>query len=187
VGGGVHARMTAAHLLVTGWNIPSRNKFYRHQKGRRIMKNVLVLTSVALCLGAGATSAQTTIITQPTTEATEVQTDQDTTGGGAVGGAATGAVAGAVVGGPVGAVVGGLAGAVTGDITEDAAVPPETRTYVMENRVEPVTIDNVAVGTAVPTSVQLQQIPDSEYQYVYVGEQPVIVEPQTRKIIYIVK
>jgi len=151
------------------------------------MKNVLVLTSAVLVLGTSAGVAQTTIVTQPPAQATQVQTDPDTTGGGAVGGATTGAVAGGIVGGPVGAAVGGLAGAVVGDVTEDASVPPETRTYVLENKIQSVTLDDLSVGAAVPTSVQLQQIPDSQYQYVYVQEQPVIVEPQTRKIIYVVR
>ncbi|RDW14140.1 hypothetical protein DIE28_04150 [Paracoccus thiocyanatus] len=82
--------------------------------------------------------------------------------------------------------MGGLAGAALGDATEDA-MTPETRTYVIEHRVDSVTLDNVEVDTVVPETIQLQPIPDTQYQYVYVDDQPVIVEPQTRKIIHIVK
>lgn len=149
------------------------------------MKNTVAVSAAALILSAGAPFAQT-IVTQPSVEATEVQTDPQTTGSGAVGGATTGAVAGGIVGGPVGAAVGGLAGAALGDATEDA-LTPETRTYVIEHRVDSVTLDNVAVDTVVPETIQLQPIPDTQYQYVYVDDQPVIVEPQTRKIIHIVE
>ncbi|RDW14139.1 hypothetical protein [Paracoccus thiocyanatus] len=64
------------------------------------MKNTVAVSAAALILSAGATFAQTTIVTQPSVEATEVQTDPQTTGSGAVGGATTGAVAGGIVGRP---------------------------------------------------------------------------------------
>lgn len=159
------------------------------------MKHFLSLSAAAAFGLAGAAYAQTTVVTtpsepvvvmQPPVQATEVQTDSETSGGGAIGGATTGAVAGAMVGGPVGAAVGGLAGAVVGDATEDA-VTPDQRTYVMENRVQSVTVDGLAVGTTIPQTVQVQPIPQSQYQYVYVDDQPVIVDPATRKVIYIVK
>ena len=104
---------------------------------------------------------------------------------GALGGAATGAVAGAAVGGPVGAAIGGVAGAVMGDVSEDA-LTPETRTYIMENRTESVVLDgDLAVGTVVPETATIQTVPNSTVQYVYVNDRPVVVEPETRKVIYI--
>ncbi|MCZ0964271.1 DUF1236 domain-containing protein [Paracoccus benzoatiresistens] len=148
------------------------------------MKSILSTTSLVAALVAGSALAQTTVVTE-TPSVTEVQTDADTTGGGAAGGAASGAIAGAVVGGPVGAAVGAVAGGVMGDISEDA-LTPETRTYVMDNKVESVVIDGeVAVGTQVPETVEIHTIPDSEYSYVYVDERPVLVEPQSREIVYI--
>lgn len=155
------------------------------------MKNLMTL-SVAATLAAGAAFAQTTIVTDPnaavvttpSTTVTTTETDPATTGGGAMGGAASGAIAGAVVGGPVGAVVGGMAGAVMGDVSEDV-LTPETRTYVMENRTESVMIDGVAVGAVVPETAPVQVLPNTQYQYVYVNDRPVLVEPETRKIVYI--
>jgi uncharacterized protein YraI len=110
-----------------------------------------------------------------------------TTGGGAVAGATTGAIAGALVAGPVGAVVGGVAGAATGGIAEEV-LTPDARTYVLENRVDPVYLDGeVVVGAQVPDSVEIREIPDYQYRYVYVNQQPVIVEPETRRIVYVVR
>ena len=99
--------------------------------------------------------------------------------------AATGAIAGAAVGGPVGAAIGGVAGAVMGDVSEDA-LTPETRTYIMENRTESVVLDgDLAVGTVVPETATIQTVPNSTVQYVYVNDRPVVVEPETRKVIHI--
>lgn len=148
------------------------------------MKTMMTLSAAAI-LAAGAAIAQTTVVTTPLTSVKTIQTDPDTTGGGAAGGAASGAIAGAVVGGPVGAAVGGLAGAVLGDVSEDA-LTPETRTYILENRTESVVLDgDVSVGTAIPQTATIQTIPDSQYQYVYVNDRPVLVDPQTRQVIYV--
>lgn len=148
------------------------------------MKTILTLTAAA-ALAAGMAQAQTTIVTTPSTSVETIQTDPQTTGGGAAGGAASGAIAGAVVGGPVGAAVGGLAGAVLGDVSEDA-LTPETRTYILENRTESVVLDgNVAVGTAIPQTVAVQPVPNTQYQYVYINDRPVLIDPQTRQVIHV--
>ena len=149
------------------------------------MKAILSTSSIVAALFAGPALAQTTVVTETTPTVTEVQTDPATTGGGAAGGAASGAIAGAAVGGPVGAVVGGMTGAVIGDVSEDA-LTPETRTYVMEHKTESVVIDgDVAVGRPIPETVQIQTIPEAQYGYVYVDDRPVLVEPQSRQIVYI--
>ena len=99
--------------------------------------------------------------------------------------AITGAIAGAVVGGPVVAVIGAAAGAVAGDISEDA-LTPETETYVLENRTQSVILESdVVVGAQVPETVEVHTIPNSQYSYVYVDDRPVLVEPQSRQIVYI--
>lgn len=157
------------------------------------MKTMLTVGTIA-ALAAGAAFSQTVatdgapvIVTTPSTTVETVETDPATTGGGAAGGAASGAIAGAVVGGPVGAAIGGLAGAVMGDISEDA-LTPATRTYIIENRTESVVIDgDTTVGTVLPQDVQVQAIPDSEYSYVYVNDRPVLVEPATRRVIYVIE
>jgi len=103
--------------------------------------------------------------------------------GGFAGGAATGAIAGAVVGGPVGAAVGGLAGAAIGT----TIVPPErVTTYIEEEPVEPVRIDReVSVGVSLPETVVLHPVPEYEYQYAMVNSRPVLVEPGSRRVVYV--
>ncbi len=110
-------------------------------------------------------------------------------GSGAATGAATGAVAGALIGGPIGAVVGGAVGAAAGGTAGAVIDPPETvRSYVTTNRVDPVYLDGeVVVGAGLPETVELREIPDYEYRYVYVNGQPVLVEPSSRRIVYVVR
>lgn len=104
---------------------------------------------------------------------------------GLVGGAATGAV----VGGPVGAVVGGAIGAVAGTAID----PPSTRTvtYVQQAPApaETVVVERgIAVGQPLPETVVLQTIPDDpNYAYSVVGNQRVIVESSSRKVVQIVQ
>lgn len=109
--------------------------------------------------------------------------------GGAAAGAATGAVAGAIVGGPVGAAVGGAAGGMAGGVAADVIDPPaQVRTYVTSNTVDPVYLDGeVVVGASLPDTVVMREIPDYQYRYVYVNGQPVLVEPDTRRIVYVVR
>ncbi|CAM5770837.1 DUF1236 domain-containing protein [Bosea minatitlanensis] len=114
--------------------------------------------------------------------------------GGATSGAAAGAVGGAVVGGPVGAVVGGVGGAVVGAIVGDAATP-RFRSYVVEQRVPSYSYaEPVAVGTVLPEQgVIYHPLPAeygpqaSRYRYTVVNERPVIVEPQTRRVVQIIE
>lgn len=109
------------------------------------------------------------------------------TGGAVAGGMATGAVTGAFVGGPVGAAVGAVAGGAVGAAVIEP--PPEpVREYVIENRAEPIYLDGeVVVGAGLPETVELREIPDYEYRYVYVNEQPVLVEPDSRRIVYVLR
>jgi hypothetical protein len=79
------------------------------------------------------------------------------------------------------AAVGGTAGA--------AAEPPaEVRTYVTSNKVDPIYLDGeVVVGAGLPETVELREIPDYEHRYVYLNGQPVLVEPGSRKIVYVIR
>lgn len=108
---------------------------------------------------------------------------------GAVVGGVTGAIAGAVVGGPVGAAVGGGAGVIAGGTAGTVIDPPgEVRTYVQANQTEPVYLDGeVVVGSGLPETVELTEIPDYEYRYVYVNGQPVLVEPSSRRVVYVLR
>jgi uncharacterized protein YraI len=96
-----------------------------------------------------------------------------------------GAIAGAVIAGPVGAVVGGVLGATAGAAVDP---PTEVRTYVTGHPVDPVYLDGeVVVGATLPESVQLVEVPDYQYRYVYVNGVPVLVDAGTRQVVHIVR
>jgi len=101
---------------------------------------------------------------------------------GAVAGGAGGAVVGALVGGPVGAVVGGAVGAGLG-----AANPPaEVRSYVLTNRIAPVALEtNVTIGASLPSYAYVRPVPGYAYDYAYVNDRAVLIDPGTRRIVYI--
>lgn len=64
--------------------------------------------------------------------------------------------------------------------------PPAVGTYVTTNPLEPVTLEGeVVIGAGLPRTVELQPVPDYRYQYVYVNGQPVLVDPATRRIVYV--
>ena len=130
------------------------------------------------------------IAERPAAVAVPVVTHETTAStGGAVAGAATGAVAGALIGGPVGAAVGGVAGAATGGAVEAVIDPPEpVRSYIASHPTETVYLDGeVVVGAGLPETVTVSEIPDYEYRYVYVNGQPVLVEPQSRRIVHVIR
>jgi hypothetical protein len=110
---------------------------------------------------------------------------------GALVGGTTGAVGGAIVGGPVGAAVGGAAGlALGGAVGQAATPPPEVRRYITSQGAQSsyrLAEDDVVVGTQLPDNVELQEIPDYQYRYVYVNREPVLVDPSTRRIVYVMQ
>jgi uncharacterized protein YraI len=114
---------------------------------------------------------------------------RDGAAGGAAAGMATGAIAGAIIGGPIGAAIGGVAGAATGGITGSVVNPPDTATtYVREHRVDPVYLNGeVVVGATLPGDIEVHRIPDYQYDYVYVNGVPAMIEPQSRRIVYVVR
>jgi uncharacterized protein YraI len=121
--------------------------------------------------------------------ATVTYDGSDAAAGGAVAGATGGAIVGALIGGPVGAAVGGAIGASSGATAGVVIDPPEVaRTYVTSNPLDPIYLDGeVVIGAGVPETVVLQPVPDYEYQYVYINGQPVLVDPRTRQIVYVVR
>ncbi|GAD56874.1 DUF1236 domain-containing protein [Limimaricola cinnabarinus] len=101
-------------------------------------------------------------------------------------GAATAAAGAAVLAaGPVGILGAAAIGAALGD----GATPNEqTITYVRENPIDPVLLEGeVVVGAGIPQEVELSPIPDAEYSYLYVNGTPVLVEPEERRVVYIVR
>ncbi|MGN6551334.1 MAG: DUF1236 domain-containing protein [Pararhizobium sp.] len=75
-----------------------------------------------------------------------------------------------------------------GDVPPPPAItpPPTVQTYVMDNRVDPVYLNGeVVVGAGIPDTVNLVQVPDYKYDYVYVNGEPVLVDPDSRRIVYV--
>lgn len=69
-----------------------------------------------------------------------------------------------------------------------AASDPGTQvvTYVTSNPVAPVYLDGeVVVGAGVPETVTVYQVPESDYSYVNINGQNVLVEKETRSIVYV--
>jgi len=69
----------------------------------------------------------------------------------------------------------------------EAISPPETvTTYVQTNPAQTVRLrGDVAVGASVPADVTFQEIPDYQYRYVRINDRPVLVDPGTRRIVYV--
>jgi Protein of unknown function (DUF1236)/Bacterial SH3 domain len=67
-----------------------------------------------------------------------------------------------------------------------APPPAAVGTYVTNNAVNSFAYDgNVTVGASLPQTVVLNNVPDYRYQYVYVNDTPVLVDPATRRIVYV--
>jgi len=122
--------------------------------------------------------------TAPSASSTTSTTTSTTKGStGAAAGGAGGVVAGALLGGPIGAVVGGLAGLAGGAVVDP---PGEVKTYVTSNRVDPVYLDGeVAVGSTLPSTVRVYEVPRYEYRYASVNGQTVLVEKDSNKVVYV--
>jgi len=109
----------------------------------------------------------------------------DTSGESALGAGTVGMLAGAVVGGPIGAAIGGILGAGAG-----AAFDPgeQVVTYVQTNPMDQIYLDGeVVVGAGIPDVVELRSVPESQYSYAYVNGVPVVVDPETRQIVHILR
>ena len=54
------------------------------------------------------------------------------------------------------------------------------------NPLDPVYLEgNLAVGAGIPEDITLSAVPNYRYQYVYVNDRPVLVDPATRRIVYV--
>lgn len=78
---------------------------------------------------------------------------------------------------------------VPGEPVDDFEQPStEVRTYIRAHQPEPVYLDGEVVsGAVLPESVELQEIPDYNYRYVYVNGQPALIDPETRRVVYVVR
>ncbi|MBX5084801.1 DUF1236 domain-containing protein [Rhizobium lentis] len=73
--------------------------------------------------------------------------------------------------------------------TTTVVVPGEVKTYVMKQESPSVTFEgDVAVGTALPDTVEIHTIPDQpDYGYVVVNKKRVLVNPKTRAVIEVIE
>lgn len=82
--------------------------------------------------------------------------------------------------------------------TTTITIEPEQRTkikqYVMEKKMKPVTVqEEIRVGATLPSSVELHAVPAdwgpglTRYRYVYSGDDIVLVEPSSRKVIQVIE
>ena len=87
-----------------------------------------------------------------------------------------------------------VAPAITGTLIERSAAaqpllispPPTVGSYVVSHPVTPVYLNGEVVeGVGLPENVTLAPVPGYDYEYAYVNNQPVLVEPSTRRIEYI--
>jgi hypothetical protein len=76
-------------------------------------------------------------------------------------------------------------------------ISPEQRTkikeYVVEEKVSPVTVrERIVVGATLPTEVELRPVPQAwgpgiaKYRYVYAGDNVVLVDPSSRRVVEII-
>lgn len=64
--------------------------------------------------------------------------------------------------------------------------PAEVGQYVAANTTNSFYVTgDVVVGTSLPRTVTLNNVPDYRYQYVYVNDTPVLVDPVSRQIVYV--
>ena len=102
-----------------------------------------------------------------------------------IGGAAGAAVAGAIIGGPAAIAAGLIAGAVLGERLDP---DPQVITYVQQNPVDPIFAEGeVAVNAVLPAEIVLTPVPDAAYSYANVNGQYVLVAPEDRRIVYVVR
>ena len=81
---------------------------------------------------------------------------------------------------------------VTQPAQKQVIVTPEQRTvireYVHKHPLASVNLLGVElnVGSSLPDTVELQQVPDVQYRYAVVGDHTVLVDPGTRRIVEVI-
>jgi Protein of unknown function (DUF1236) len=64
--------------------------------------------------------------------------------------------------------------------------PPAVGNYVVSHPLMPVYLNGEVVeGVGLPEDVAVAPVPGFDYQYAYINNQPVLFEPQTRRVEYI--
>lgn len=69
----------------------------------------------------------------------------------------------------------------------DAVTPPaEVRTYIDTTTVATVPFEgDLVVGATVPPGAIVSEVPNYRYSYVRLNDRPVLVDPQTRRVVYV--
>jgi hypothetical protein len=76
---------------------------------------------------------------------------------------------------------------------DTVVIQPEQETvireYVQKKPLASVKLPGVElnVGTALPDTVELHEVPDMKYRYSVVEDRTVVVDPDTRKVVHILK
>ena len=66
--------------------------------------------------------------------------------------------------------------------------PPAVSNFMISNPLQPVPVHSeIVVGAVMPRTVMLQPVPNYRYQYVYANGQPVLVDPATRQIVFVLR
>lgn len=64
--------------------------------------------------------------------------------------------------------------------------PEQVMTYIDQHPGETISYDgDVVVGTTVPAGAQMVAVPDYEYSYLRINDRAVLVEPSTRRVVYV--
>jgi hypothetical protein len=60
------------------------------------------------------------------------------------------------------------------------------QTFITDNPLDPVYLEgNLTVGAGLPVEIDITPVPGSRYNYAYVNDYPVLVDPATRRIVYV--
>ena len=74
----------------------------------------------------------------------------------------------------------------TVDSTGAIVPPPEVLTYIERTPMEAAPYDGeVVVGATLPGEVVISQVPNYQYSYVRINDRPMLVDPQSRRIVYV--
>ncbi len=133
---------------------------------------------------AGA-EAEPVVVYENTADVAIIEYEDDNAADAAAGGT-FGAAAGALlIGGPAAAAAGAVLGMAGGAAAD---TPEATVTYVRNNPVEPVYLEGeVARGAGIPQEIEVYTVPESEYSYLNVNDQTVIIDPETRRIVEVIR
>ncbi|MGD9924378.1 MAG: DUF1236 domain-containing protein [Pseudorhodoplanes sp.] len=68
-----------------------------------------------------------------------------------------------------------------------AYLPPRSvRTFIAANPLDPVYLEgSLTIGAGLPVEIDLTPVPGSRFNYAYVNDYPVLVDPASRRIVYV--